>query len=339
MNIISITNVLVSICALFGYFNYRYIKLPSVIGIMVMAIIFSCFSLLLPSIDMNAATQIKQSLNQINFPELLLHGMLGFLLFAGALHVDLDQLIKYKYTIGFLAVFGTMFSCLMIAFSVYYISSYFGQSIPVLYAFLFGALISPTDPVAVMAILKKAGVPKSLESKVVGESLFNDGIAVVIFVSLITILSHGNISLATIGFLFIKEVLGGMILGWILGQLTLRMLMSIDSYQIEIMLTLALVMGGYELAYFCHLSAPITIVVAGLIIGRHGSKAMTPRTRENMFNFWELVDEILNAILFLLIGLELMLVNYNSIAIYVGLIMIPLILFVRYFSVKHLYTQ
>lgn len=334
MNIITMANILISMCAIFGYFNYRYIKLPTVIGIMVMAMLFSSAVLFLPLINIDLTHQIQNSLQQIDFPEVLLHGMLGFLLFAGSLHVDLKQLKKYKYTISFLAFFGTILSTCLAAFSLYYLSNYLGQNISFLFALMFGALISPTDPVAVMAILKNAGLSESLVSKVVGESLFNDGVAVVIFVALLEILNQGSITASEIGLLFIKEAIGGAILGLVLGQITFLMLRSIDNYQVEVILTLALVMGGYELAYFTHLSAPITMVVAGLIIGNQGrNKAMSSDTKRNLDNFWELIDEFLNAVLFLLIGLELMLVKFNASGLYVALLMIPTLIFIRFISV------
>jgi CPA1 family monovalent cation:H+ antiporter len=302
---------------------------------MVIAIIFSTLILLLPQLHLGLSANIQASLAQVDFPEVVLHGMLSFLLFAGSLHVDLHYLKKYKSTISFLAFIGTIFSTIVAAFIIFYVSMYFGQPIHFVYALLFGALISPTDPIAVMALLKKAGISKSIESKVVGESLFNDGVAVVLFVTLLELLSHGNINLAKAGLLFIKEACGGIFLGAILGYMTYNMLKKVDNYQVEIMLTLALVMGGYELAYALHLSAPITMVIAGLIIGNHGREnAMSQHTRHNLDNFWELMDEFLNAILFLLIGLELMLVKFNPVALYVGLVMIPILLILRFFSVS-----
>ncbi len=334
MSIITISSILVTFCAIFSYINYRFIKLPTTIGIMVIALIFSASLLFLPLIDVNVLPYARTMLNSVNFSETLLHGMLSFLLFAGALHVDLDNLKKQKYIVSTMAVFGTIFSTAVVGLLAFHLFPVLGFNISFIQALLFGALVSPTDPIAVMAILKKAGVPKTLEVKVVGESLFNDGIAVVLFVALLGIEMHGDTDASHIALLFVEEAIGGAFLGLVLGYITFLMLRSVDNYQVEIFLTLALVMGGYELATVLHTSGPITMVVAGLLVGNVGrSLAMSEHTKENLDNFWELIDEFLNALLFLLIGFELLVIPFNQSAFIAGLIMIPSLLFIRYISV------
>ena len=334
MSIITVTSILVTFCALFSYVNYKFIKLPTTIGIMVMALVLSTVIMLLPALGFNILPSVINFMDSIDFSETVLHGMLSFLLFAGALHVKWDVLSKQKYIIGAMAFFGTILSTILVGFAAYYIFPMLGFDILLIYALLFGALISPTDPIAVMAILKKVGVSKTLETKVVGESLFNDGIAVVIFIALLGIAQHGEVSISNISMLFLKEAVGGAILGAILGYTVFLMLRSVDNYQVEILLTLALVMGGYELALLLHASGPIAMVVAGLLLGNKGrAHAMSEKTKSNLDNFWELIDEFLNAILFLILGFSLLIIEFNQSALYAGLIMIPLLLIIRYFAV------
>jgi len=331
----SIASILVTLCAIFGYINYRFIKLPTAIGIMMLALVFSLIILGLPMLGLDITPQVEAFMGEINFSETLLDGMLSFLLFAGALHVNLASLREHRWIVAILAVFGTLFSAALAGGIAYWLFPLFGLDIPLIYALLFGALIAPTDPVAVMAILKKAGVSKALETKVVGESLFNDGIAVVVFLVLLHVLQGEAPTVQGISILFAKEALGGAVMGFILGYITYRMLASIDNYQVEILLTLALVMGGYELASLLHVSGPIMMVVAGLLIGNHGrSFAMSEHTRENLDNFWELCDEFLNAVLFLLVGLEIFVLSMDLLAYEAGLLMIPLLLAVRFISVS-----
>lgn len=334
MSIITITSILVTFCALFSYINYRFIKLPTTIGIMVMALVLSTIIMALPLLGFDILPSVRHIMDGIDFSETLLHGMLSFLLFAGALHVNWETLKSQKYIIASMALLGTVLSTALVGFAVYKIFPMLGFDIPFIYALLFGALISPTDPIAVMAILKKAGAPKTLEIKVVGESLFNDGIAVVIFLTLLGIASHGETTAAHVALLFAEEAIGGVILGGVLGYITFLMLRSVDNYQVEIFLTLAMVMGGYELANALHTSGPIAMVVAGLIVGNVGrSWAMSDHTKQNLDNFWELIDEFLNAILFLLLGFSLLIIEFNQTALHAGLIMIPLLLLIRYVSV------
>jgi len=267
-----------------------------------------------------------------------MQGMLSALLFAGALHVHLEELNKQKWVVAILASVGVLASTFMIGFASYEIFALLGLDIPLIYCLLFGSLISPTDPIAVMGILKTIGAPKSLETKIAGESLFNDGVAIVIFLVLLSFAGAGHgdsdMNASGIALLFAQEALGGALFGFIIGYITYHMLSSIDNYQVEILLTLALVLGGYALASALHISGPIAVVVAGLLIGNKGRKfAMSDKTRLHLDNFWELIDEILNAILFVLIGLEVLLLSFEIQYLWAGLIMIPITLLARFISV------
>ncbi len=334
MGVISLTSILVTFCAVFSYINYRYIKLPTTIGIMVMALGLSVVVLLLPVVGIDILPLVREGFGEIDFSKTLLDGMLSFLLFAGALHVNWENLHAQKYIVFILAFFGTLVSTVLVGGTCWYLFPFLGFEISFIHALMFGALISPTDPIAVMAILKKAGVPKTLETKVVGESLFNDGVAVVIFLVLLGIATQGHAEPSHVAMLFVEEAIGGAVLGAVLGYITFLMLRSVDNYQVEIFLTLALVMGGYQLAQVLHTSGPIAIVIAGLIVGNIGrAHAMSDMTKQNLDNFWELIDEFLNAILFMLIGFELVMIPFNETAFYAGLIMIPGLLLIRTLSV------
>ena len=299
---------------LLTYVNYRFIRLPPTIGVMATALIFSLVAqglsqLGYPLIELEA----QEIIRRIDFSDILMTWFLPALLFAGALHVDLSDLRSYKWPIGLLATVGVLIATSVIGTLAYYIFGLFGWHVDFIYCLLFGALISPTDPIAVMGILKSAGAPKPLATTIVGESLFNDGTAVVVFTILLGILQLGSTPDAgTIGMLFLHEAVGGVLVGAALGYGVLLMLRSIDQYQVEVMLTLALVFGGAALAARLHVSGPIAMVVAGLIIGNLGRKhAMSDETRRYVDGFWELIDEILNALLFALIGLELLLLPFS----------------------------
>jgi len=260
---------------------------------------------------------------------------LSFLLFAGALHVNLNDLAKQKWAIVSLATLGVLLSTFIIGGLSWLVLNWLGIGLPLIYCLLFGALISPTDPIAVLGILKTAHAPKSLEIKIAGESLFNDGVAVVVFIVLFGIATGGEeINAAHIGLLFLEEAVGGVVYGLLLGFLTYRMLKGVDNYTVEILLTLALVTGGYALATVIHVSGPIAIVVAGLWIGNHGRLlAMSEHTREHLDTFWELMDEILNAVLFVLIGLELLLLSLTQEYLLAAVLIIPIVLLARLVSV------
>jgi CPA1 family monovalent cation:H+ antiporter len=331
--------ILISLAALFSYINYRFIKLPNTIGLLVIALLLSLSIIVLGKFGIPLEEHAKHLLTQINFNETLMQGMLSALLFAGALHVHLEELNKQKWVVAVLASVGVIASTFMIGFASYYIFAFLGLDIPLIYCLLFGSLISPTDPIAVMGILKTIGAPKSLETKIAGESLFNDGVAIVIFLVLLNIAGAGHgaeqeINAASIALLFTQEALGGALFGFIIGYITFRMLVSIDNYQVEILLTLALVLGGYAFASALHISGPIAVVVAGLLIGNKGRRfAMSEKTRLHLDNFWELIDEILNAILFVLIGLEVLVLSFEMQYLWAGLVMIPVTLLARFISV------
>lgn len=277
----------------------------------------------------------KIFLEQINFNDTLLHGMLSFLLFAGALHINISQLAEQKIVITVLALIGTLISTFIVGLLIYWLLFVIGIQLSFIYCLLFGALISPTDPIAVMSILKALGAPKNLEMKIAGESLFNDGIGVVLFLAILEIASSTHeISISHLLILFITEAIGGILFGLVIGYITYQMLKSIDNYQVEILISLALVMGGYALGERIHISAPIAMVVAGLLIGNHGRKfAMSDKTRKHLDTFWELLDEILNAVLFVLIGLEVLVLTINKQYLLIGIIAIPVVILARWISV------
>lgn len=340
MDLIQTFAALITLAALFSYINHRFIKLPNTIGLLVISLVLSLVLIALGKLGLPLEGYAQVLLEQVDFNKALMEGMLSALLFAGALHVSLDDLREQKWVVAILASVGVICSTFMVGFASYYIFAWFGLNIPLIYCLLFGSLISPTDPIAVLGILKHLGAPKSLETKIAGESLFNDGIAVVIFIVMLGIAGvggHGGeeaVSAGSVIMLFLQEAVGGVGFGLVAGYVVFRMLATIDSYQVEILLTLGLVFGGYALASALHISGPIFVVVAGLLIGNRGRKfAMSDRTREHLDDFWELVDEILNAVLFVLIGLEVLILSFDMTYLYAGLVMIPLTLGVRLITV------
>ncbi|OOZ12428.1 sodium:proton antiporter [Solemya velum gill symbiont] len=338
MGIFELSAILITLSALFSYINHRFIKLPTTIGLMVIALLFSLLLILSTRLGFDFELHAETILASIDFDKALLEGMLSALLFAGALHVNLDDLLEQKWVIALLASVGVVTSTLLIGYASYYVFGMLGVEISLIYCLLFGALISPTDPIAVLGILKKVGVPKTLETKITGESLFNDGVAVVVFLAILTIATDGagghDAEPMAIAQLFLQEAVGGALFGFVIGFVAYRMLSSIDQYEVEVLISLAVVLGGYAAAIAMHLSAPIAIVVAGLLIGNHGRRlAMSERTREHLDNFWELIDEILNAVLFVLIGLELMLVHFEISFIQAGMILIPVVVLGRFVAV------
>lgn len=335
MELLDILAILLTLAALFAYINHRYIKLPVTIGIMLISLIASLIMIFvgqfIPTFDDTA----EHFVSSIDFNELLMNGMLSYLLFAGALHVNLNELKKQKRIVAIMATIGVTFSTFAVGTAAYYIFGMLSVEIPYAWCLVFGALVAPTDPVAVLGILKTAGAPKSLETKITGESLFNDGVGVVIYLVLVGIAASGmgEVTAGSVAKDFMIEAGGGIALGFILGFICYKMLKSIDNYHVEVLLTLALVTAGYRFAMSYHLSGPLAMVVAGLMIGNHGREnAMSQQTRNNVDTFWELIDEILNAILFLLIGLEIFILDFSTPVIIAGIILIPVSLFVRYLS-------
>ena len=301
--------------ALLAYANHRFVRLPTAIGVMVIALVLSLGIVALSELglDLGLRKYEESLLRSIDFSIVLMQGMLSLLLFAGAMHVDLSALRKYRWQVASLAIVGTTLSTLLIGFAMWFLLPLGGMPLPLAYCLLFGALISPTDPVAVMGILKSAGAPKNLELVIAGESLFNDGVGVVIFSLLLGMLASG--ATPTVGGaseLLLREAGGGIAFGLVLGYVTYRLLKSVDHYQVEVMLTLAAVLGGYALAAHLHVSGPLAMVVTGLMIGNHGRAiAMSSTTRRYVDMFWELIDEILNAVLFVLIGMEVLLIAFS----------------------------
>jgi len=336
MDVLNIAALLISLAAIFSYLNYRFIKLPTTIGVMLIALLLSLgllFSRYLGWEELQVRAEAV--LRGVDFHETLMDGMLSFLLFAGALHVNLEDLAKQKYVILILATVGVVVSTFLVGTLSWVILTGLGLEIHYIYCLLFGALISPTDPIAVMGILKSAGVSKSLETKIAGESLFNDGVGVVVFLVLLGIVSSSQVPTTTsVGMLLFQEAGGGLLFGLAIGLFGYALLHSIDNYQVEVLITLAVVMGGYALASYWHLSGPIAMVVAGLVIGNHGRLfAMSDKTRDHLDTFWELIDEILNAILFVLIGMEVLVLSFRGEYLLAALAIIPVILLVRFVSV------
>jgi len=335
MGLFQVLAILVTLTAIFSFLNYRYLRLPNTIGVMSIALVLSLIGLILGEFGLGIKPWATDFLGQIDFSQFLLHGMLSFLLFAGALSVNLGDLFQNRWVIGLLATGGVLLSTLVVGGLTYFILRWLGLDFSLLYCFVFGSLISPTDPVAVLGILRKVGVAKNLEIKITGESLFNDGVGVVVFLVLLGLaMGHEQVGVVSILSLFLFEAVGGAVFGFVIGWLVYRMLKQIDNYQVEILLTLALVTGGYSLAEVLHLSAPIAIVVSGLFIGNHGRLfAMSIKTREHLDEFWELIDEGMSAILFLLIGVELLVLPLEFAPIIAGIVIIPVVLFARWLSV------
>ena len=334
---LEITAICLVLTALLAYLNFRYIRLPITIGVMVTALLLSLVIILLDFVgaDFGLHRKMEAMLRAIDFSNVLMQGMLSFLLFAGALHIDLSELRAYRWQVLILAFFSTLFSTFIVGLAAWYVLPLIGISMPLLYCLLFGALISPTDPIAVMGILKSAGIPKNLELVISGESLFNDGVGVVIFSILMSMLLIGEAPTFHEGLgLLMHEAGGGLLYGLLIGYITFHLLRSIDNYQVEVMITLAAVMGGYVLASKLHVSGPLAMVVAGLVVGNHGRElAMSDTTRLYVDMFWEMIDDILNAVLFVLIGMEVMLIAFSWSLFAAGLAMVIMTLIARALTV------
>jgi CPA1 family monovalent cation:H+ antiporter len=314
MNVYSIVGVFLTVAATLAYINHRFIKLPSTVGLLFSALLMSLGTIGLSALGVDFQTPAEEILGKIDFGETLMKGMLSFLLFAGALKINLNDLARQKFIIGFLATFGVIASTFIVGTLIYLAMDLFSFSLPYIYCLVFGALISPTDPVAVIAILKSVGVPKSLETKIAGESLFNDGVGVVVFIVVLGIATGGDsVSFGHVALLFVEEALGGIVFGLVLGWVGYLLLKDVDNYSVEALITLAMVSGGYALALAIHTSGPIAVVVAGLLIGNRGRRlAMSEHTRHHLDTFWELVDEIFNAVLFVWIGLEILILSFST---------------------------
>ncbi|MCI4662546.1 MAG: sodium:proton antiporter [Neomegalonema sp.] len=338
-----------TLAAVFGYLNTRFLKLPMTIGLLIIAFAVSVSVMLIDQLTGTGAAQSARNwFSQINFHDSLMIGMLSFLLFAGAMHTNLETLLEKRWHVLLMATLGVIASTAVIGLLSYALLGALGFEIPLIWCFVFGSLISPTDPVAVLSILKTVNVPKSLQTKIAGESLFNDGVGVVVFLALLSIAAGGDghgagegaehgaqaVSAGSIAMLFIKEVLVGVVLGLAGGSIAFMAMRSIDEYVLEVIITLALVLSVYAIAVALHASGPLAVVIAGLMIGNTGTRyAMSQKTREHVVMFWELMDEILNAALFLLIGFEVLLIGFGADVILAAILAIPLALIGRVVAV------
>ncbi|MFD2602691.1 cation:proton antiporter [Flavobacterium suzhouense] len=332
MNIYLILVALISLSAAFAYINHRFIKMPFVIGLFFLSTILSLVILSERWWDSGRYLETRAYLAQIELSNVILDVMLGFLLFAGSLHTRWTDIRLQLRPITFFAVLGVVFSTLLIGGAIFWVSGLLDAQIDLLHCFIFGALISPTDPIAVLGILTKANVSKKVESTIVGESLFNDGIGVVIFVALFETLKLGNdhIDFGHFGVLFLQEAVGGMLFGLALGYALHYLLKSIDNYETEVLLTIAFVMSGYALSNYFHLSGALAMVVMGLLVGNYKREAsMSDRTQEYVHKFWELIDVILNAVLFISIGFVLVFIDFTTAHILIGLLAVLVVLIAR----------
>ncbi len=335
MSLYDTFSVFIVMAAIFAYVNYRFVRLPSTIGLMIIAIITS---LLMIAAGKFFPVLMKDSvglMHNFNFSDLLLGSMLSFILFAGAIHVNAKELRQERFTIIIYSSLGILLSTFIIGTALYYLLPVFGVNIPWVQCLLFGILISPTDPIAVLAILKKAGIKKSTENKITGESLFNDGVAVVIFMTILSLAKHtGEVHWTDVGWLFIREAGGGLLLGLLIGYGSYLLMRSIDNYKVEVLLSVAVVMGGYTIADRLGVSGPLAMVAAGILVGNKGRRqAMSDTTWNYINSFWELIDEIMNSILFVLIGLELLIIPFDISYLVIGSVTIFIALSSRYISV------
>lgn len=331
--IIAITVVL---AAIFAYINHQFIKWPPTIGIMAISLICSILLVTMGNGKSLLSEKAVQLALSVDFQDVLMNFMLSFLLFAGAIHIDSAKLKKQGLSVIVLATVGILISTFLVGIILWQILIWFSLSVPLIYCLIFGSLISPTDPIAVMGILRRSRIPESLELKIAGESLFNDGVAVVIFVTLVEISrsSGTDFHIADVGIRFLEEAGGGLIFGAIIGYIGYYALKSIDDYNVEVLITLAIVMGGYFIAGRLHVSGPLAMVVAGLITGNKSKReGMSDVTRDYLGKFWKMIDEILNAVLFLFIGLEMLIIKTNITVFLVGLMCILVVLLSRWISV------
>ncbi|WP_439151059.1 cation:proton antiporter [Winogradskyella sp.] len=336
MEYYSIATILIVLSGIFGYINVKFLKLPITIGLMLITIVFTAIVIVIAQFDDTLLVREKEFISSIDFETVLLDIILSFLLFAGALHTNFNQLKVQRWPILAFATFGVSVSTFLVGTIMFYVLQLFGLQISFINCLLFGALISPTDPIAVLGILKDAGAPKKLETKIVGESLFNDGVGVVVFLTIFAIAAKPDaaIEFSEIATLFGQEVIGGIGLGLVIGWITYRLMKSIDNYDVEVILTIATVMGGTMLAHKYHLSAPLAMVTAGLIVGNDTVRdsAMSETTETYVDKFWELIDVLLNTVLFVMIGMEMLVLTLKGDYIYAGLLAIPIILLCRYVS-------
>ncbi len=335
MGVYRFFSIIILLSAVFSYINHRFIKWPQTIGIMILALISSIVLVTIGRF-IPAFQDFARQVSAIDFNTLLMKVMLGFLLFAGGFHINAQGLKKERLPVIVLAILGTLLSTFIVGGLSFYLFRLLDFQVPFIYCLLFGSLISPTDPIAVLGILKEAKISSSLELKISGESLFNDGVAVVFFMTILEMAVSGDthFSPGDTGLLFLREAGGGVLYGLLLGYIGFVALRSIDNYKVEVLITISLVMSGYYLADIFHVSGPLAMVVAGMITGNKGrASAMSEDTRDYLSKFWEMIDEILNAVLFLLIGLEMLVIDFNWYLLMAGGLMILVVLFARWLSV------
>ena len=334
MTAFQVLSIVVALVAAFGYLNHRFVRLPDAIGITAIGIVVSLVAVVAASFNPKLAAAVETAAH-FDFAGMLLHGVLGLLLFAGSLHIQVADLAREKWLIATLATLGVVASTAIVGVAFWAATQLLGLGIPLLACFLFGALISPTDPVAVLSVLKRVGVPKTLESRIAGESLFNDGTGVVVFLSLLQIATtRGGAEPTTTALLFVTEVVGGIVFGFAAGMLGVRMLRRVDSHPVEILITLALATGGYALAEALHVSAPIAVVLMGLIVGNRGRRvAMSAVTQKRLFDFWDVLDDLLNLLLFGLIGLVMMSLTISALQAAAAVSAVVIVLGARLVSV------
>jgi len=329
--------ILIVLAAVLGYLNHRLFKLPASVGLTLMGALASLVVIAMDRImpSEHLSEMVVGFLASIDFQTTLMDGMLSFLLFAGALHVDWTEMRRARLPIFVLSTVGVLLSTAIVGGGFWAISNALGVAAPLLWCMVFGALISPTDPVAVMAVLQRSAVPPTLRAVVAGESLFNDGVGVVVFTIVLgAALGTESFTLGHAASVFLKEAGGGIVLGLVIGWIAFRAMRSIDEYSVEVMISLAVVMGGYSLSHWIHVSGPVAMAVAGLIIGNHGvAHAMSDVTRDYLIKFWALIDEILNAVLFLLIGLEIIAIAPDVRVLVLGALCVLLVVVARLLSV------
>lgn len=337
MNLLLVIAILVSLCAAASYVNARFLKQPTTIGLMLISLIFSLVVIVIGGINKDFRLYIETLVRGIDFSQALLNVMLGFLLFSGSLHVNLKQLKEQSIAILSFSTLSVALSTFFFGGLMWFVFQFLSQPVEFIYCLWFGAMVSPTDPIAVIGILKKSNMPKAIETTINGESLFNDGIGVVCFVTIGRVISMGleNISLVSVSALFFQEVLGGIALGIVLSYVAYFLIKRIDHYQTEILISFALVLLSGEIASYFHVSGPLAVIIVGLILGNKVSKtAMSETTRDYYDKFWELMDDFLNAILFVLIGLQMVLMPFIINYFVIGLLAILLLLICRYVSLS-----
>ena len=336
MDIYNTITIIIVLTAVFSYLNFRFFKFPGIIGVMVLSLLASLLIIGIGELNPRFFVSVTAEIKKIDFHTTLMKIMLSFLLFAGAINIDARKLKTQLLPVSIFSTIGVLISTFIIGWLLYLFTKLLAMPINLIYCLMFGALISPTDPIAVLSILKHAKIPSSLETKITGESLFNDGIAVVLFATIYEIATIGPETISTfqVGYLFVREAGGGILLGFLLGHLGFIALKSIDNYKIEVLITLAIVMGGYLLAGKLQVSGPLSMVIAGIVTGNKSrEEGMSDVTRDYVDKFWEMIDELMNAILFLLIGFEMLIIPFNPTLLLLGCITILIALGARFISV------